>query len=74
MISYIPYNYTIHICILPRNGHYHACKFILHFMLLLNQNTFNFQNLSIYFYLLGLLTRLISLTAFTLVLISNFLI
>ena len=50
MICYILY-FSIHICISPRNGHYHACKFILHLMLLLNQNTTEFHNLVIYFYL-----------------------
>ena len=40
MISYISYNYSIHICILPRNGHYHACKLILHLMLLLKSKRY----------------------------------
>ena len=52
MICYISHNYTIYICILPRNGHYHACNFMLHFILPLNQNTNRFQILSKPFYLL----------------------
>ena len=52
MICYISYNYFIHDCILPGNGHYHARKFLLHPMLLFESKHFmNSLNLDIHFYL-----------------------
>ena len=47
MIRYTSYYYAVYICILPENGHYHARKFFLHSMPLLQYEIKTFYKITL---------------------------
>ena len=51
MFCNIMYNNIIHICVSPRNGHYHACKWHIHADVKLKHFHYKILNKPFYMYL-----------------------